>query len=117
MKKIGFKYAINGLKHMFAEESNARWHLLASILVISAGIFFRITSIQWILIIICIGSVISAEAFNTAIERVCNHVSPQKNQLIGHAKDVAAGAVLILALMSFVIAAIIFIPYIYQLII
>ena len=77
-----------------------------------AGFFFEIHRIEWIAIIICIGVVIAAEAFNTAIERLVNLTSPEWNPIAGEAKDIAAGAVLICAVAAAIVGLVIFIPYI-----
>ena len=62
--------------------------------------------------IFCIGLVLSAEGLNTAIEYLCNVVSPERNEAIGRVKDVAAGSVLICAIAAAIIGMIIFITYI-----
>lgn len=87
-------------------------HLAAAILVVIAGFFFGIERGEWIAIIGCIGAVMAAEAFNTAIERLVNLVSPQWHPIAGEVKDIAAGAVLICAIAAAIIGLIIFIPYI-----
>ena len=66
---------------------------------------------EWIAVILCIGMVIGAELFNSAIERIVDLVSPQRHPLAGQIKDIAAGAVLICALTALIIGLIIFIPY------
>lgn len=105
-----FSYAFKGVFYLFTHEAHAIIHLIAAIGVIVAGFLFRITSIEWCIISLCIGSVFMAEAFNTALEKLADKISPEKDPLIGIAKDVAAGAVLLMALSTVVIAAIIFIP-------
>ncbi len=105
-----FRYAGEGIKTLFSKEAHAKIHLFAAILVIIAGFIFSISNWEWCAIIICIGGVFMAEGFNTAIERVCDKVSPERNELIKDAKDVAAGAVLLFVLASVAIGLIIFIP-------
>ena len=105
-----FGYAFEGLRYLFIHEGNAKLHLIAAMLVIIAGFIFNISTVEWIAILICIGMVISAEGMNTALEKICDKVSPEVNPLIKIAKDVAAGAVLILALISVVIGILIFYP-------
>ena len=85
-------------------------HVLAMAIVIALGIFFKLSKIEWCIIIITIVMVISAELFNTAIETVVDMVSPQKNPQAKLTKDIAAGAVLTLAIGAVIIGAIIFIP-------
>ena len=104
-----FKYAIEGFISSFKTERNMKIHVLAMALVIALGIFLKLSKIEWCIIIITIVMVISAELFNTAIETVVDMVSPQKNPQAKLAKDIAAGAVLTLAISAVIIGAIIFI--------
>ena len=81
------------------------------LLVIGAGFAFGITPGEWTAICLCIGLVVSAELFNTAIERLVDLVSPQRHPLAGQVKDIAAGAVLVCALAAIAVGLIIFVPY------
>ena len=77
MKKriASFKFAFNGIRLMFKSGPNFIIQLLIAILVISAGIYFQLTAYEWTIILICVGGVLSAEIFNTAIEKrkgLCN---------------------------------------------
>lgn len=94
-------------------EHNAWIHCCAALAVVVAGILFRISAGEWLAVVLCIGSVLAMEAVNTAIEAVCDHVSPQFSPLIKRAKDVAAAAVLIMAFTSVAVACIIFLPRIF----
>ena len=105
-----FGYAFKGIWTLFRFTPNALIHLLAVVVVVTGGFLFRVSAMEWCILILCMGSVIAAEAVNSAIESIADKVSPEKNHLIGRAKDLGAGAVLILAVMSVVIACIIFIP-------
>lgn len=105
-----FGYAINGLVWLFRNEGNAKVHMIATVLVVAAGFIFEISAMEWVAILLCIGGVISAEGINTAIEKLCDKVSPEKDNLIKIAKDVSAGSVLILAIISVIVAILIFIP-------
>lgn len=109
-RKEAFRCAFRGVWMLFRDEAHAKIHAAATVLVIAAGFLFHIARWEWCAVLICIGTVIMAEAVNTAIERVCDKVCTERNPLIGQAKDIAAGAVLVLAIISVVIAAIIFIP-------
>lgn len=115
-KKRGksFVYAFNGIKHLVGKEHNAWIHCVATVMVIVAGIFFEINKTEWCLVILCIGTVLAAEGFNTAIEKLTDLASPGYNELAGKAKDIAAGAVLIAAIAAATIGFIIFIPKIIQ---
>ena len=105
-----FRYAFKGVVSLFAKEHNARIHAVAAVCAVAAGFIFDISNMEWIAVVIAIGMVMAAEAFNTAIEYLADFVSPGHNEYIGKAKDVAAGAVLILAVCAVVIAMVIFIP-------
>ena len=98
-----FTYAGKGIKSFVCREHNVWIHLSIALLTIMAGFFFEIHRIEWIAIIICIGVVIAAEAFNTAIERLVNLTSPEWNPIAGEVKDIAAGAVLICAVAAAIV--------------
>lgn len=84
--------------------------MLATGMVIGAAAWLRLASWQWIALCNCIGLVTGAEMLNTALEKICDHVQPQQHPQIKQVKDIAAGAVLVLACISLVTALIIFIP-------
>lgn len=109
-RKAAFGYAWEGVRTLFRGEAHAKIHLWAAETVIIAGLIFRLDRIEWCIIFLCIGGVFLAEGFNTAIERVCDKVSPERNPLIKDAKDVAAGAVLLFVIASVIIGLLIFIP-------
>lgn len=109
------KYALSGIIHFIKFEPNSRIHLLATVVVISAGLLFKISLTSWIAIVLCIGMVFSAEIFNTAIEKVMDMISPGKNEQVKIIKDLAAGAVLIAAIIAAITGIVIFLPYIIQL--
>lgn len=106
-----FAYAWKGIGSFVRKEHNAWIHCSAIIVVTTAGFLFNITRTEWLIIFLCFGIVLAAEAFNTAIERLVNLVSPGYHPIAGDVKDIAAGAVLICATTAAVIGAIIFIPY------
>lgn len=94
-----------------SKEHNAWIHCAAIIAVTIAGIRFEITRTEWLVILLCFAMVLAAEAFNTAIERLVNLVSPDYHPIAGDVKDIAAGAVLICAIFAALIGLIIFVPY------
>jgi diacylglycerol kinase len=105
-----FRYAGVGIYNLFRFENNARIHLIACLLVIIAGVFFQISPVEWLLIVIQIALVWSAEAFNTAIEKLADLVSADYHPVIKIVKDTAAAGVLILAISAVIVGAVIFIP-------
>ena len=80
------------------------------ILVIIFGIMLKINTTEWIICILLFGLVISMELMNTAIENTVNLITKEKNQQAKIAKDVAAGAVLVSAIVSAIIGLMIFVP-------
>ena len=108
-----FTHAFRGLRLFFMTTPNALIHLLAAVLVVVAGFYFQISLFEWLVLVLTIGLVFVAEAFNTAIEIDMNLTSPQYHPYARDTKDVAAGAVLIAAFVSVVVGLIIFLPKIF----
>jgi diacylglycerol kinase len=105
-----FKYAFAGIIDLIRSEPNARIHLFFVFLVVGGGVFFNVSTQEWCWLVLAVSLVFSAEAFNTAIERLTDLASPDIHPLAGKAKDSAAGAVLISAIGAAVIGFIIFLP-------
>jgi len=105
-----FKFALSGIKTLILEEHNARIHLFVAITVVISGFLLKISVFEWIAIVFAIGFVITCESINSALENLCDFVSPQKNELIKKVKDLAAAGVLISAITAVVIGIIIFLP-------
>ena len=112
---LAFKYAFNGIVKAIKEERNMKIHFLAVIVVIFFGVVYKITKVEWMICIVLFGLVISSELINTAIENTVNLVTKEESELAKVAKDVAAGAVLVNATISVVVAMIIWIPRIFGL--
>lgn len=108
-----FKYAGAGIKEMVRFGFNFWVQLVMAVVAIVCSIVFEISSIEWCLVIISIFGVLAAETVNTAIEVLCDRVSPDYDPLIGRVKDLAAGAVVFMALSSLAVGLIIFIPKIF----
>ena len=106
-----FGYAWKGIRSVTGKEQNLSFHLIAAICVAATGFICDITQTEWMIVTLCIGVVIAAELFNSAIERIVDLVSPQHQPLAGQIKDIAAGAVLICALTAMIVGLIIFVPY------
>lgn len=105
-----FMFASNGLIHFFKTQHNAWIHLCAAVMAVAAGFYFDIHVTEWCMIVLCIAMVFAAEMFNTALEWITNLVSPEYNYKAGLVKDIAAAGVLICAMASLIVAAVIFIP-------
>jgi len=98
-----FSFAFEGVFYMFATQRNARIEALVGIAVLAVASWLRVSRVEWAILLVTIGVVLAAEAFNTGIERMVDLLSPERRQEAKHAKDAAAGAVLIL---SFAAAAV-----------
>ena len=105
-----FGYAFRGIGILLRTQANARIHATATVLVVGAGFWFRISRGEWGAVVAAIGLVWTAEGVNTAIEAVVDLTSPEPHPLAGRAKDVAAGAVLCAALAATAVGTIVFGP-------
>ena len=112
MKKFlrSFTYAFKGIGTAFKSEFNLRFHCIATLIVIFAAILFQINRMQFCVLMLCCGFVITAEVFNTAIETLTNLVSPAQSEIARKTKDIAAAAVLIAVITSVIVGVIIFLP-------
>jgi diacylglycerol kinase (ATP) len=106
-----FGYAIKGIMTLLGTQPHARLHLLATVIVIGAGWALRLRRWEWVAILLCIAMVWVAESLNTAIEFLADEVSLERRERIGKAKDVAAGGVLIAALVSVGVAVLVFLNH------
>jgi undecaprenol kinase len=104
-----FTFAYNGLK-IATKQQNMKFHLTSAVVVIIAAFVTGISLLEWAILLIVIGMMISLEMVNTAIEAVVDLTSPHIHPLAKIAKDVAAGAVLVFAFVSVIIGVLIFIP-------
>jgi diacylglycerol kinase (ATP) len=106
-----FGYAFEGIAFVLRTQHNAWVHLAATVLAILISIHLHVSVADWRWIILAISLVWAAEAFNTAVEYVCDMVSPERNIVVKRAKDIAAGAVLLSAVSAACIGLITFWPY------
>lgn len=104
-----FANALAGIAQGVATQRNMRIHVVVAVLAIIACAVLRCTSVEWAIVLVLIGAVIAAELFNTAIEALVDLASPDIHPLAKRAKDVAAGAVLVLAITAVVVGLIIYI--------
>jgi undecaprenol kinase len=109
--KKSFVHAFNGIKIAITTERNMKIHLIATIIVIAVGIYFRISELEWSLLIVTISLVLCLEIVNTAIEALVDLVTESYHPMAKKAKDLAAGAVLVASFAAFVIGLFIFLPY------
>ena len=96
------EFAITGIVTAFKEERNIRKHMVSAILATAAGAVFRISAMEWLFLFLAIFLVITLEMINSAIENVVD--------LAKNAKDMAAGAVLVVSTYAVITGLIIFVP-------
>ena len=108
--KESFNHATDGLEYAINHERNLKIEIFMGILACIAGFLFKISIVEWLVIVLVISMVICLELVNTSIERTVDLVTKEYKDLAKAAKDVAAGAVLIMSMFSVVIGIIIFLP-------
>lgn len=106
-----FSHAIRGVGVLIRREPHARFHLLATVGVFGLAAWLQVSRGDWQALVLTVALVWLAEGLNTALEHLCDAVVPEYHPLIGRAKDVAAGAVLISAAFALVMAGLVFTPY------
>lgn len=110
-----FRYAFNGIRLLVTKEHNAWIHCFAAVCVVIAGILLEISKMEWIACVSMIGAVMAAEAINSAVEAMADFVSPEYSEAIKRTKDLAAGAVLLLAIAAAIVGGIVFFPKLWAL--
>lgn len=113
-RRIGFSFAWNGIVEAIKAECNFQFHLIAAVLVIAAGFVLHLSLIEWVMIVLVIGLVLTVELINSAIERIIDYVKPEIHPAAKIIKDTSAGAVLITAIIAVIIGFLIFIPKLYE---
>ena len=109
-----FGYAFQGIFTCVRKERNMKIHCVAAVLVVIAGVILKISAIEWCICMVLFGLVMTLEHVNTAVEAVVDMVTEEYHPLAKVAKDTAAGAVLIAAIMAAIAGCIIFLPKIAQ---
>ena len=116
MNLSSFKHALNGIIGGAKEENNFRIMLLCFFLVLAANSLLHVSVTEWLITLTCSGIVLSLELVNSAIEKTIDFVTDEIHTLAGAAKDYSAGASLVMSIISFIAALIIYLPYILDLI-
>ena len=111
-----FRYAFRGIFELISMEHNFRIHLVVLIIIIAAGIIFRIELTSWFAIILVSALVLVSESFNTSVENLADAINPEPDERIRKAKDIAAAAVLISAIAAVITGLLIFGPHLLKLI-
>jgi diacylglycerol kinase len=110
-----FCCAFRGIFFAFRTQPNIWIHMFAVAVVVAAGFIFGLSTAEWGLVLLAIGLVLTAELVNTAAEIMVDLVSPHPDKKAGLIKDIAAGAVLLAAIIALIIGLIVFIPKIHGL--
>ena len=110
-----FNNASRGLTYLFKSQANARIELTIASVVILTGFLFRISPSEWTSVILSIALVIGFEGINTALEILADKIHPEFDSMVGKAKDVAAGAVLLASIFAAIVGITIFAPRIMDL--
>ena len=105
-----FRYALRGLVLLFTQHPHGRFHAMAALVVLLLAIVLDLARWEWIALLLCIGAVISMEALNSALEELADALHPDHHPGIGRAKDLAAGAVLFVAVVAALVGALILLP-------
>ena len=108
--KKSFLHSLDGFKYALFNEHNMIIIIPCAVLVVIAGFAFKISSVEWLFVILIIGLVIGTEMINTAIEAVVDLKTLEYHPLAKIAKDTASSATLVFCIISFLGALIIFVP-------
>lgn len=110
-----FTFSISGLTYAYKYEQSMVVHVFITICVLAANFFFKVTAIEWLVTLISIGMVLSAELINSSIEAVVDMVTLDFHPLAKIAKDCGSAATFVLAMMAGAVGCVIYIPYITEL--
>ncbi len=109
----GFGHAFRGIGHVLASQRNAQVQTAVGVAVLGAAAFFRVSPVEWALLLLVMGVVLALEAMNTALEAAVDLVTEEYREQARVAKDSAAGAVLLAALASIGVGVAVFGPRIW----
>ena len=111
------EFALTGIFTAFKEEKNMRSHVLSAVAAIIAGLIFRISATEWLFLLLSIFLVIAFEIMNSAVENVVDLASDYHFSMRAkNAKDMAAGAVLVVSGFAVITGLIIFLPKLWEII-
>ena len=106
-----FRNARKGMRLSLKSEQNIRVHFAAATLAIITALFFHFSIVKFCIILLTIGAVISAEMMNSAIEFALDSIYHNRySKMVGMAKDIAAGAVMVVSIIAILIGALLFVP-------
>ena len=105
-----FRYAFAGLRYALRTQRNLRLHLTAAFIAVLLAALLQISPVEWAILVLTIGAVVISELFNTVVEALVDLISPERHPLAKVAKDVAAAAVLCMAIMAVTVGLALFVP-------
>lgn len=108
-----FGFALSGLVQAFNKEAHLKIHAVATILVVFAGFYFRVSNVEWFMLLTCITLVITFELINSGLEKLCDRLIPEQDESVKYIKDVSAGAVLITCIFALIVGLMVFVPYLF----
>ncbi len=111
--KKSIEYCLNGLSYAISHENNLKREIVLGIIALIAGVLLKISKTEFLIVIIMISLVLTTEIINTAIERCVDLYTTKYNEMARIAKDVSAGAVLVMAFFALVVGIIIFVPEVF----
>ena len=111
-----FGRAVSGLRHALGTEVHLRVHAVATLVVFGAAAGLQVSRVDWCLLLLTCAAVWSAELLNTGLERLADAVHPDMHPLVGRAKDVAAGGVLVTVIAAVAVGVLVLSPYVLELV-
>ena len=106
------RFAFDGICHVALTQRHFRLQIICCSLVVAAGLYYRLESVEWAMLLTMLALVLTMELINTALESAIDLVTRDYHPLAKVAKDIAAAAVMLAALMSLIVGAVIFVPHI-----
>ena len=108
------KVALKGIKYVWSTQPNARIHAVFTLAVFLFAGLLKLPLLEWVILLLTVGSVWAAEIFNTAVEIAVDVVSPDFDPKAKTIKDISAGAVLVSVLVSILVGILIFGPHLWN---
>ncbi len=105
-----FRYAFAGVRYGIARDRSIRFQFILALLAVLAGLVLQITLAEWLWVFLAITLVLSAEIFNSCLEKTVDYISKDINPQAKMIKDMAAGAVFLMSCFAFLVACLIYIP-------
>jgi diacylglycerol kinase len=105
-----FANAFAGMAYFFANDRNGKIHLAITVAVVATSIALQVSTVEWMIVLLCVALVIGLEMLNSALEKLCDLVEPNYHPTIKVIKDVSAAAVVLAAIISVIIGIIIYLP-------